>query len=71
MRADLSINREMIAQYFPLYYTAMTNGNASLRNIENHTAAIMRSNDAIKQDVTEIYSLFRGLKNNVWKMPMA
>ena len=70
-RADLSVNRAMIAQYFPLYYDAMTSGNENLRNIENHTAAIMRSNDSIAQSVSELQSDIRGLRNKAWKVPMA
>lgn len=58
-RADLSVNRAMIAQYFPLYYSALTSGNASLRNIENHTDAIMRSNDAIMSSNAEVRDILR------------
>lgn len=71
IRADVSVNRSMIEQYFPMFYAVITGNSANLRNIENHTAAIMRSNDAIKEDVAMIYSLFKGLKSNAWKMPMA
>ena len=59
IRADLSVNRAMIAQYFPMYYSAMTQGNASLKNIENHTASIMRSNDAISDKVGSLESIMK------------
>ena len=71
IRADVSVNRAMIAQYFPMYLSAITSGNASLRNIENQTAAIMRSNDAIQDSNAQILSLFNGLKSKTWKVPMA
>ena len=71
MRADLSVNRAMIAQYFPLYYAAMTSGNQNLRNIENHTAAIMRSNDTIADKITSLDNNITGLRNNVWRVPVS
>ena len=71
VRADVSINKGMIAEYFPMYYAAMTSGNESLRNIENHTAAIMRSNDSIMESNSQLYSLFSGLRNGTWKIPVA
>lgn len=71
IRADVSVNRQMIAQYFPMYYDVLTNGSTSLRNIENHTAAIMRSNDAIERSNQAILDNFNGLKNKSWKMPVA
>ena len=71
IRADVSVNRQMIAQYFPMYYEVLTNGSTSLRNIENHTAAIMRSNDAIERSNQAILDNFNGLKNKAWRVPMA
>ncbi len=71
IRADVSINRSMIAQYFPMYYATMTAGNQSLTNIEQHTAAIMRSNSAIQTSNQEIFDMVRGLKNGTWKMPVS
>ena len=71
IRADVSVNRAMIAQYFPMYYQALTSGNASLRGIENHTAAIMQSNEAIAKSNQEILDMIDGLRNNTWKVPMA
>lgn len=59
IRADVSVDRAMISQYFPMFYQAMTGGNASLRNIENHTAAIMRSNEAIAGKVDSLESIMR------------
>jgi hypothetical protein len=71
VRADVSVNRAMIAQYFPMYYAALTSNSASLTNIENHTAAIMRSNDAIAERVGSLDDRFRRLENKAWKMPIA
>ena len=71
IRADLSVNRAMIAQYFPLYYSALTSGNRSLTNIESHTSAIMRSNEIIASKITSLDSSINGLKNKAWKVPMA
>jgi len=70
-RADVSVNRAMIAQYFPMYYQALTSGNEILRGIENHTAAIMRSNEAIARSNQEILDRIDGLRNNTWRVPMA
>jgi len=70
-RADLSVNRAMIAQYFPMFYQALTSQNGSLVNIENHTAAIMRSNDAIERSNQAILDSINGLKNKAWKVPIA
>jgi hypothetical protein len=61
----------MQAMYLPLYYDAMTRGNTSPSNIENHTDAIMRSNDAIQKAVDELNRDFHGLRTSAWKMPIA
>ena len=71
IRADVSVNRTMIAQYFPMFHAAITSGNASLVNIENHTAAIMRSNETIANGITEMQSDIRGLKNKAWRVPVS
>lgn len=71
IRADVSVNRAMIAQYFPMYYQALTSGNESLRGIENHTAAIMRSNEAIEKSNQAILERIDGLRNKTWKVPIA
>ena len=71
IRLDVSVNRAAIAQYFPLFYQALTSHNSSLTNIENNTAAIMRSNEAIASHVADLQSDIRGLKNKAWKMPIA
>lgn len=70
-RADVAANRAMIADYFPQYLAAMTSGNANLANIENHTAAIMRSNDVIAEKITSLDNNFNALRNKAWKMPIA
>ena len=70
IRADVSINRVMIDEYFPQFLSALTAGNGSLRNIENHTAAIMRSNDSIKDSIGILQVDIHGLRTGVWKMPV-
>lgn len=74
IRADVSVIREMegkaVLDYWPDQIRLMTSGTVSLRNIENHTAAIMRSNDTIASSVSELQSDIRGLKNRAWKMPI-
>lgn len=71
IRLDVSVNRAAIAQYFPMFYQALTSQNGSLANIENHTAAIMRSNDAIERSNQAILDSINGLKNKAWKVPIA
>lgn len=71
IRADVSIDRDAILQYFPQFIQMLTVNNQSLRNIESHTAAIMGSNAAIQQSVDDLRNDFRGLKNNAWKMPVS
>ena len=70
-RASTAKIEYLSAQYFPMYFAALTSGNASLRNIENHTAAIMRSNDTIAERVGSLDDRFRRLENKTWKVPMA
>ena len=70
IRADVSVNRAMIAQYFPMYYQALTSGNDILRGIENHAAAIMRSNEAIEKSNQAILDRIDGLRNNTWRVPV-
>ena len=71
VRADVAVNRQMISQYFPMYYQAMTTGNQSLKNIENHTSAIMQSNETIANRISALDDKFNGLKNGTWRMPVA
>ena len=70
IRADVSVMRNMQAQYYPLYYAAITAGNQILRNIENHTSAIMHSNDSIERSNQAILDRIDGLRNGAWKIPM-
>lgn len=70
IRADVSVDRSMVAQYFPMYYDVMTQGNISLQNIENHTAAIMHSNDAIEKSNQAVLDRIDGLRNKTWKLPV-
>lgn len=69
-RASTATIEHLTAQYFPMYYAAMTSGNSSLANIENHTAAIMRSNDIVAEKITSLDNNIIGLKNRTWKVPM-
>lgn len=71
MRGDLSLNRAAIVEYFSLYYDAITSGNASLRNIENHTAAIMKSNASIEKSNQSILDRIDGLRNKSWIVPVS
>ena len=71
IRADESVIRALATQYFPMYYAAIMSGNASLKNIENHTSAIMRSNDAIERSNQAILDRIDGLRNKAWKVPIA
>lgn len=71
IRADASVDREMISQYFPLFYSTLTGANTSLMNIEGHTSAIMRSNENIAQNVADLQSDFRGLRNRAWSLPVS
>jgi hypothetical protein len=75
IRADVSVIRELdgkaVMDYWPSQIRLMTSGTDSLRNIEQYTAAIMRSNDTIASNVAEMQSDIRGLKNKAWKMPIA
>jgi hypothetical protein len=75
IRSDVSVIRELdskaVMDYWPSQIRLMTSGTDSLRNIEQYTAAIMRSNDAIASNVADMQSDIRGLKNKAWKMPIA
>ena len=70
-RASTSNIENLSAQYFPLFYSSITSSNASLVNIQQNTAAIMRSNDAIERSNQAILENINGLKNKTWKVPMA
>ena len=70
-RASTANIEHLSSEYYPLFFQTMTAGNESLRNIENHTAAIMRSNDAIERSNQAILDNINGLKNKAWRVPMA
>ena len=63
IRADVSVIRQLnskaVMDYWPEHIRMITSGTESLRNIENHTAAIMRSNDAIEKSNEEVRSILR------------
>lgn len=69
-RADVSVIRQQQFNYFEDMRRLTTSGNASLRNIENHTDAIMRSNEAIMRSNQELVNQIVGLKNGTWKVPV-
>jgi hypothetical protein len=75
IRADVSVIREMegkaVLDYWPSQIRLMTSSADSLANIQQHTAAIMRSNDAIERSNQAILDRIDGLKNKAWKMPIA
>ena len=73
-RLDLSVVRELhskaVFEYWPSQIRLMTSSNDSLVNIEQHTAAIMRSNDTIADKITSLDASITGLKNKTWKLPI-
>lgn len=71
IRADVSVNRTMIAQYFPLYYQTLTSSNETLGSIAMNTRAIMESNATIAQRVSNLDDSINGLKNRVWRLPVS
>lgn len=70
IRADVSVNRAMIAQYFPLFLEAVTANSKGLTNIEQNVDAIMKSNQIIADKISSIEHNFSGLKNNTWRLPI-
>jgi hypothetical protein len=71
IRADVSVDRETLTQYIPLIYATITSNKASLANIENHTAAIMRSNETIAERIVSLDGNIIGLRNRVWTLPVS
>lgn len=71
VRLDVSVMRAIQGEYFPLFLQAILASNTSLTNIENNTAAIVRSNDIIANKIKAIDDRFRGLENKTWKVPIA
>lgn len=75
IRLDVSVIRTMDAkvlqEYWPSQIRLMTAGSQSLANIENHTAAIMRSNDIVAEKITNLDSNITGLKNRTWSIPFS
>lgn len=59
MRLDLSLMRGLQAEYIPNMYNAMTAANENLKNIQNHTDSIMKSNEAIMRSNAEILTIFK------------
>ena len=70
-RNGVVFDEDIASQYFPMLYQSLTAGNSSLRNIEEHTSAIMESNNAIKESNQAILDRINGLKNNSWQIPVA
>ena len=71
IRADVSVDRQMFAQYLPMYYQAMTAGNDQLAGIRQHVSEIERTNSIISDKVGEIRDDFHGLRTGTWRVPMA
>jgi len=70
-RNGVVFDEDIASQYFPMLYQSLTAGNSSLKNIEEHTSAIMESNNAIKESNQAILDRINGLKNNSWQIPVA
>ena len=70
-RADLSVVRNLQGQYFPIYYQALTSGNASLSSLVQRANEIAKSNEAIERNTRTTSELLNGLKNKAWKVPVA
>lgn len=74
IRADVSVIRELEhreVSYLDDLKASMLNNSDSLRNIAMTNEAIMRSSDAIMKSNQEILDLFKGLRNNSWRMPVS
>ena len=74
IRADVSVIRSLkegLNNYHNDMYRVMTQGSDTLRNIEESTNAIMRSNEAMMKSNQEILNLFNGLKTKAWKLPIS
>ena len=71
IRADVSVNRAMIAQYFPMYYSVMTSGNNQLVALNQKAQEISISTKSIDNNTKMTFELLNGLKNKTWKVPMA
>lgn len=77
IRADISLLRGITEKYTTDMFNLVTLSNVSLKNIANHTAAIMMSNDAIMrsneivaQKISALDDKVNGLKNNTWQIPV-
>lgn len=75
IRANTSVIRELdakaVQEYWPSQIRLMTAGTQSLTNIEQHTLAIMRSNDVIAERITNLDNNINGLKSKTWSIPIA
>ena len=73
-RADLSVVRQLhekaSQEYWPSQIGLMTSANNALVDIRSHAAAIENSNESIRESVDDIYSLFRGLRTETWRIPV-
>ena len=70
-RASTANIESLSAQYFPLFYQAITSNGYNLSNIENHTAAIMRSNEVVADKITSLDDNINGLRNSTWRVPVS
>ena len=71
IRLDVSVIRAIQGEYLPLFLGAITSANTSLANIENNTAAIMASSDAIQKSNQELVDQIKALRNKTWRVPVA
>lgn len=71
VRADVSVIRAIQGEYLPLFLGAITSANTSLANIENNTAAIMASSEAIQKSNQELVDQIKALRNKTWRVPVA
>lgn len=71
IRLDVSVMRAIQGEYLPLFLGAITSANTSLANIENNTAAIMASSEAIQKSNQELVDQIKALRNKTWRVPVA
>lgn len=71
IRADVSMMRQMQSTYYEDFLINVTRGNSHLQNIENHTSAIMLSNERIASRIESLDNNINGLKNKAWRVPIA
>jgi hypothetical protein len=75
VRADVSVIRQLDTkvsqEYWPSLIRLTTGNNDILITINQNVALIERSNAAIEANTRQVANMMNGLRNKVWKMPMA